>query len=77
MPSCSRVVTLLIDYVEGRLPDAVRVELDGHLAGCAACSAALNTYRETVSLLGSLSEDDLPPELRLRLRAFLDRRSDN
>jgi anti-sigma factor RsiW len=77
MPPCSRVVTLLVDYVEGRLPDAARLELDTHLAGCAACAAAVNSYRETVALLGSLSEDDLPRELRMRLHAFLDRRSDN
>jgi hypothetical protein len=35
----------------------------------------VRTYRSTVSLLRSLHEDDLPPELRLRLRAFLDRRT--
>ena len=77
MPSCSRVVTLLVDYVEGRLPDAVRLELEAHLSGCGPCAAAVNTYRKTVSLLASLDEEDLPPELRMRLRAFLDRRGDN
>ena len=73
MPRCSRVVELLVDYVEQRLPDARRVELEHHLAGCGSCAAALNTYRSTVSLLESLTEDDLPDELRMRLRAFLDR----
>ncbi len=77
MPGCSRVVKLLVDYVEGRLPDQRRLDLENHLAGCGTRAAALNTYRETVSLLGSLDENDLPPELRIRLRAFLDRRSDN
>jgi anti-sigma factor RsiW len=77
MPHCSQIVALLIDYVEERLPGDRRLELERHLAGCGSCAAALNTYRSTVSLLGSLTEDDLPDELRTRLRAFLDRESAN
>ena len=77
MASCSRIVTLLVDYVEARLPEERRVQLERHLAGCGSCAAALNTYRSTLSLLGSLTEDDLPDELRMRLRAFLDRESAN
>ncbi len=77
MPSCSQIVALLVDYVEGRLSEARRTQLERHLAGCGSCAAALNTYRSTVSLLGSLTEDDLPDELRMRLRAFLDRENAN
>jgi anti-sigma factor RsiW len=73
MPSCSEVLALLLDYLEGRLPEATRRDLERHLAGCASCDAALATYRATVGMLRSLTEDDLPPDLRLRLRAFLDR----
>ena len=77
MPSCSQIVALLVDYVEGRLAEERRTQLERHLAGCGSCAAALNTYRSTVSLLGSLTEDDLPDELRMRLRAFLDRENAN
>jgi anti-sigma factor RsiW len=71
------VIALLADYLEGRLPEASRLELEGHLAGCPSCEAYVASYRSTVDLLHSLSEDDLPPELRLRLRAFLDKRERN
>lgn len=74
---CSRIVALLIDYVEQRLPDQRREQLERHLEGCGSCAAALATYRATISLLSSLDEEDLPPELRTRLRAFLDRESAN
>ncbi len=77
MPRCSQAVALLIDYVENRLPEERRDDLARHLAGCGSCAAALNTYRSTVSLLESLTEEDLPDELRTRLRAFLDRESGN
>lgn len=72
MPDCSRLVSLLSDYLDGRLPSAVRAELERHLSGCPECTAFVGTFRSTVSLLQSLEEKDLPEELRLRLRAFLD-----
>jgi anti-sigma factor RsiW len=75
MPDCSRILALLSDYVDGRLPDDIRRDLEHHLNGCSDCTAFVGTFRSTVSLLQSLSEDDLPEELRLRLKAFLDKRS--
>ena len=72
MPSCSRLVSLLSDYLDGRLPSDVRAELEQHLSGCPECTAFVGTFRSTLSLLQSLSEEDLPEELRVRLRAFID-----
>lgn len=74
MPACPRLASLLSDYIEGRLPDNVRTELERHLEGCTECTAFVGTFKSTVSLLQSLNEDDLPEELRLRLKAFLDDR---
>ncbi len=71
------MVGLLADYLEGRLPEGARRELERHLAGCSRCEEYLEGYRSTVDLLRSLTDDDLPPELRLRVRAFLDRRTKN
>ena len=72
VPSCPRIVSLLSDYLDGRLPSDVRADLEQHLSGCAECTAFVGTFRSTVSMLQSLSEQELPEELRLRLRAFLD-----
>jgi anti-sigma factor RsiW len=66
-----------MDYVEGRLPPTVHARLEQHLSTCQDCLRSLATYKETVSLLHSLDEADLPVELRLRLRAFLDRGSES
>lgn len=71
-PPCSRIVSLLTDYLDGRLASDVRADLERHLSGCSECTAFVGTFRSTVSLLRSLEDDDLPEELRLRLRAFLD-----
>jgi anti-sigma factor RsiW len=72
MKRCSKVVALLVDYLEHHLTPAVHADLERHLARCPRCVAHLRTYRSTLSLLHSLEEDDLPDELRLSLRAFLD-----
>lgn len=69
---CSRVVSLLADFLEHRLPPATQTELQRHLDSCPSCLAQLRTYRSTVSLLRSLREEDLPPDLRRTLSAFLD-----
>ena len=70
---CANVVGLLADYLERQLPADVHQELEQHLSKCPRCVAQLKTYQSTVSLLRSIKEDDLPPELRCTLRAFLDR----
>ena len=69
---CGSVVRFLADYFERRLRPELRAELDEHLARCPRCVTQLKTYESTVSLLRSLSDDDLPPELRLTVKSFLD-----
>ena len=75
MPDCPRIVSLLSDYIDGRLPADVRTDLEQHLSGCSECTTFVGTFRSTVALLQSLKEDELPDELRVRLKAFLDDRS--
>jgi anti-sigma factor RsiW len=74
---CGSVVKLLADYLERRLPPPVREELDAHLQRCPRCVTQLRTYESTVSLLRSLRDDELPPELRLTLKSFIDARCQN
>jgi anti-sigma factor RsiW len=70
-------VRLLADYLEGQLPPGLRQELDEHLQKCPRCVAQLRTYESTVSLLRSLEDADLPPELRLTLKSFIDAKCQN
>jgi anti-sigma factor RsiW len=74
---CGSVVRLLADYLERQLPPAIQQELDEHLQRCPRCVAQLRTYQSTVSLLRSLREEELPPELRLTLKSFLDAKCQN
>jgi anti-sigma factor RsiW len=74
---CCDIVRLLADYLEHQLPPDTQRELDQHLQKCSRCVAQLRTYQSTISLLRSLREEELPPELRLTLKSFLDRRWHN
>ena len=77
MRRCTDLVALLADFVEGRLPPLVHASLERHLSACPRCVAQLKTYQSTLSLLRSIKEEDLPPELRCTLKAFLDRNCGN
>jgi anti-sigma factor RsiW len=74
---CHDLVGLLADFVERHLPANVHADLERHLAACPRCVAQLKTYQSTVSLLHSIKDEDLPPELRCTLKAFVDRNCKN
>jgi anti-sigma factor RsiW len=74
---CTDLVGLLADYVEHQLPSEVHDELERHLARCPRCVAQLKTYESTVSLLRSIRDEDLPAELRCKLRVFINRNCHN
>ena len=76
-PGCCKAVRFLADYLEGRMGAEVRAELDAHLQKCPRCVSQLRTYESTVSLLRSLKDDDLPPDLRLTVKSFLDAKCHN
>ena len=74
---CGSVVRLLADYLERQLPPAIRAELETHLQKCPRCVAQLRTYESTISLLRSLRDDELPPDLRLTVKSFIDAKCQN
>jgi anti-sigma factor RsiW len=68
---CASGVDLLIDYLEGLLPDDVRAAIEAHVAGCPKCVAFLASYRETPRILRDATAVSLPAELRASLHAVL------
>ena len=74
---CQDLVGLLADYVERQLPPAIHASLERHLSACPRCVAQVQSYQSTVSLLRTIKDDELPPELRCTLKSFLDRNCRN
>jgi anti-sigma factor RsiW len=76
MMTCRELVELLIDYLDGDLPEDRRRRLEMHLQMCPPCLVYLETYKATIRLTKRLPCTPPPPELLERLKEVL-RESDS
>jgi predicted anti-sigma-YlaC factor YlaD len=75
--TCREVVELVTDYLEDALAPDLRARLEAHLAACEGCETYVDQIRTTIRIVGSVSEEALPPETREGLlRAFRDWKTD-
>jgi anti-sigma factor RsiW len=65
--TCQELVELVTNYLEGALPSAERIRFEEHLTGCAGCQAYLEQMRDTISILGRVTEEPLEPATRDQL----------
>jgi anti-sigma factor RsiW len=65
--ACQEFVELVTGYLEGTLPPAERVRFEQHLAVCDGCTTFLEQMRQTVRLLGRLTEEAIPVEGKEKL----------
>jgi len=61
---CQQAVELVTGYLEGTLSRSARRRFEAHLAGCPHCTEYLAQMRETISLTGRLTPEDLSPQMR-------------
>ena len=61
---CQQAVELVTDYLEGALSRRDRRRFEAHLASCPHCTEYLAQMRETISLSGRLTPEDLTPQMR-------------
>jgi len=52
--SCSRMENKILGYVDGRLKESERLEMEKHLSTCAACRLRVNEFRAVTVLLDEL-----------------------
>jgi anti-sigma factor RsiW len=67
--NCRGLVEVVTDYIEGALTPAQAAVVERHLETCEGCRRYLAQMRVTIATLGRLREDDVPDEMRQRLRA--------
>jgi hypothetical protein len=65
--SCQQVVELVNDYLEQTLePDETSL-FEQHINFCDGCDWYLDQMRSTISTVGRITEEELPPETRDKL----------
>jgi anti-sigma factor RsiW len=65
--NCQELVELITEYLEGVLSAEERARFEAHLASCRGCRNYLEQMRQTIHLVGSLSEQSLSPAARNEL----------
>jgi anti-sigma factor RsiW len=61
---CQQAVELVTDYLEGALSRAARRRFEAHLAKCPHCTEYLAQMRATIQLTGTITPDDLSPQMQ-------------
>jgi negative regulator of sigma E activity len=67
--SCTRMENKILAYVDGRLKESERLEMEKHLATCGACQLRINEFRAVSSLLDEVPQIEPSPAFDVRVRA--------
>jgi anti-sigma factor RsiW len=70
--TCEQVTELIASYLAGALDPDLASALEAHLRDCDDCVAFLNTYQRTIHAVQALRDEDVPAEMEVRVRQFLE-----
>jgi len=69
--TCKQATALILDYLTGELDPRMALLFEEHLMVCPDCVSFLNSYKETIKFTRSLSYENIPPDMKKRIRRFL------
>ena len=69
MMSCTKMESRILEYVDGRLKESERADVEKHLASCTACSVRAKEFRSVNELLGEVPMVEPSPAFDVRVRA--------
>ena len=75
-PDCNEIVEVVTAYLEGALKRRDRKAFERHVKKCGGCANYVEQIHITITAVGRIKGDELPPQLREDLvAAFRDWRS--
>lgn len=69
--SCGKMETRILAYVDSRLKESERAEVEKHLVGCAACRLRVNEFRAVGELLDELPVIEPSGAFNARVHALI------
>jgi anti-sigma factor RsiW len=69
--SCEKMESRILAYVDGRLKESERPDVEKHLAACAPCRLQVEEFRAVSSLLEELPVIEPSPAFDARVRALV------
>ena len=67
--SCAWIEGRILPYVDGRLKESERLEMEKHIAACSTCRLRVNEFRAVTGLLDELPQIDPSAAFDARVRA--------
>jgi anti-sigma factor RsiW len=67
---CEEAARIVTDYVSGSLDRPTAERFEAHLKECPDCVSFIETYKEAIRAGKSLSCEDMPVSMQVRLREF-------
>src|SRR5579859_2540858 len=67
--SCRRMENKILPYVDGRVKESERLEMEKHLASCSACQLRVNEFRQVSGFLDELPQIEPSAAFDVRVRA--------
>ena len=64
---CKDFLNELTDYLDGKISESLRMELDEHLHWCHECHVVMDTTKKTIEIYRDNELYELPNDLRNRL----------
>ena len=64
---CTEFLQELTDYLDGKISENLKIELDEHLHWCHECHVVMNTTKKTIEIYRDNELYELPESLRTRL----------
>lgn len=64
---CTEFLKELTDYLDGKINEGLRIELDEHLHWCHECHVVMDTTKKTIEIYRDNKIYELPEDLRSRL----------
>ena len=69
--TCENAIDVLSDYIDGHMDGATQAAFQTHFADCPPCLDFLATFKTTIAVSKKVCDEQIPDEVRTRLRSFL------